>query len=107
MVNNAHQSPAGERSLWTQLLFFLFLSLKKSSYYPLFFARHFEEEQNQETVLSEPSDLPYSKFRNLEPGRLGWEGVRRCLAAKFVHPDCQSLNPIPEEQRRGFTLDDK
>lgn len=29
------------------------------------------------------------------------------LAAKFVHPGCRSLNLIPEEQRRGFTLDDK
>lgn len=32
---------------------------------------------------------------------------KAALAAKFVHPDCQSLNLIPKEQRRGFTLDDK
>lgn len=32
---------------------------------------------------------------------------RGWAATKFAHLACQSLNLVPEEQRRGFTLDDK
>lgn len=46
-------------------------------------------------------------------GPRAWEaeagGVRGqgWAATKFAHLACQSLNLVPEEQRRGFTLDDK
>lgn len=61
----------------------------------------------REAGLSEASD-----FLTQGPGTWclgGWAGAREeaALAAKFVHPGCRSLNLIPEEQRRGFTLDDK
>ena len=71
-------SPQGvEVPLDPSPLLFLFLSEEKSSWSPSSLAGPFEEEQNQDTGLAEASDLPYSKFRDSEPGRLGWEGGRR------------------------------